>query len=74
MKKIRALRMGEDTIVANNDIARDALAELEESGDAVRVILHLSEELREAQEAETEAMEVLKKANEKLKKITDMLQ
>ena len=74
MKKIRALRMGEDTIVANNDIARDALAELEESGDAVRVILHLSEELREAQEAENEAMEVLKKANEKLKKITDMLQ
>ena len=74
MKKIRALRMGEDTIVANNVIARDALAELEESGDAVRVILHLSEELREAQEAENEAMEVLKTANEKLKNIADMLE
>lgn len=74
MKKIRALRMGEDTIVANNFIAKEALAELEESGDAVRVILHLAEDLRAAQEAETEAMKVLKTANEKLKNIADMLQ
>lgn len=74
MKKIRPLRMGEDTIVANNAIARDALAELEESGDPVRVILRMAEEMRDMQEREAEAMEVLKTANEKLKKITDMLQ
>lgn len=74
MKKIRPLRLGEDIIVAKNNYARDALAELEESGDPVRVILRLSEELREAREAEIEAMEISRTVNEKRKKIKDMLQ
>lgn len=74
MKKIRALRIGEDNIVANNFIARDALAELEESGDAVRVILYLSEELRKAREAGIEAMERLDKIDDELKKIVDMME
>lgn len=74
MKKIRPLRMGEDTIVANNAIARDALAELEESGDPVRVILRMAEEMREMQEREDEAMKILEKANQKLQEIVEMVQ
>lgn len=74
MKKIRPLRMGEDTIVANNAIARDALAELEESGDPVRVILRMAEEMRDMQEREAEAMKILEKANQKLQEIVEMVQ
>lgn len=74
MKKIRPLRMGEDTIVTNNAIARDALAELEESGDPVRVILRMAEEMRDMQEREAEAMKILEKANQKLQEIVEMVQ
>lgn len=74
MKKIRPLRMGEDTFVANNAIARDALAELEESGDPVRVILRMAEEMRDMQEREAEAMKILEKANQKLQEIVEMVQ
>lgn len=49
MKKIRQLRLGEDMILKNNPYAREAMAELEESGDAVRVILHLAERVLEQQ-------------------------
>ena len=37
-------------ILKNNPYAREAMAELEESGDAVRVILHLAEQVLERQE------------------------
>ena len=50
VKKIRQLRLGEDVILKNNPYAREAMAELEESGDAVRVILHLAEQVLERQE------------------------
>lgn len=47
MKKIRPLKIGEDVLVARNEIARHALAEVEQTGDAVRVILRLAEALQE---------------------------
>lgn len=50
MAKIRTLRLDEQMIVDENETARQALAELEENGDAVHVILRLAKEMREKEE------------------------
>ncbi len=70
MAKIRTLRLDEQMIVDENETARQALAELEESGDAVHVILRLAKEMREKEE---EISAIILKMLEQFKKIETFL-
>lgn len=76
MGKIRRLRMGEDMVVQRNGFARAALAELEENGDAVSVILRLTETIQEQHDAmermrkrDAEMYAILEKADQKLQEL-----